>query len=55
MTRLVAGDIVNGKATYNEIKTPKLRECKECGRVFDLLSTEDASEWAYGHACKETK
>ena len=27
--------------------------CVECGRVFDLLNTEDAGEWFYGHDCEE--
>jgi hypothetical protein len=25
--------------------------CPECGRVFDLLDEDDASEWAAGHDC----
>jgi hypothetical protein len=28
-------------------------ECVECGRVFDLLKEEQASEWYYGHDCEE--
>jgi hypothetical protein len=27
-------------------------KCVECNRVFDLLSEEEASEWAYGHDCE---
>ena len=27
-------------------------KCGECGRIFDLLSDEEASEWAYGHDCE---
>lgn len=30
------------------------RKCPECGRIFDLTSTEDADEWAYGHDCEES-
>jgi len=26
--------------------------CVECGRVFDLLDEEDASEWYEGHDCE---
>ncbi len=26
--------------------------CGECGRVFDLLDTVQASEWYYGHDCE---
>lgn len=29
-------------------------KCVECGRVFDLLDEEEASEWDYGHDCEET-
>ncbi len=28
------------------------RQCPECDRVFDLLDSDDASEWAYGHDCE---
>ncbi len=27
-------------------------KCGECGRVFDLLDEDDASEWAFGHDCE---
>ena len=27
-------------------------KCPECGRVFDLLIEEQASEWYYGHDCE---
>lgn len=27
-------------------------KCVECDRVFDLLNTIDAAEWAYGHDCE---
>ena len=26
--------------------------CIECSRVFDLLDTNDAEEWFYGHDCE---
>ncbi len=27
-------------------------KCVECGRVFDLLDTDDSNEWFYGgHDC----
>jgi len=28
-------------------------KCIECSRVFDLLDTNDANEWAYGHDCED--
>lgn len=28
-------------------------KCQECGRVFDLLDEEEASEFYYGHDCEE--
>jgi hypothetical protein len=28
--------------------------CSECGRVFDLLDNDDASEWYFGHDCEDT-
>ena len=28
-------------------------KCPECGRVFDLLDEDDASEWYYGHDCED--
>jgi hypothetical protein len=27
-------------------------KCVECDRVFDLMNTDDASEWYYGHDCE---
>jgi len=27
-------------------------KCEECNRIFDLLDTEDAEEWFYGHDCE---
>lgn len=27
-------------------------KCVECSRVFDLLDSNDANEWAYGHDCE---
>ena len=26
--------------------------CPECGRTFDLLDTDAAQEWYYGHDCE---
>lgn len=26
--------------------------CRECGRVFDLTSEDDAAEFHYGHDCE---
>lgn len=31
-----------------------LAKCAECGRVFDLLDEEQASEFYFGHDCEET-
>lgn len=31
----------------------RLRQCPECGRVFDLMDETDAEEWAYGHDCED--
>jgi len=28
------------------------RVCVECGRNFDLMDEDDASEWHYGHDCE---
>ena len=27
-------------------------KCVECGRVFDLLDREQATEWEMGHDCE---
>ena len=27
-------------------------KCEECGRVFDLMNEEEASEFYYGHDCE---
>ena len=27
-------------------------KCEECGRVFDLMDEDDASEFYYGHDCE---
>ena len=27
-------------------------KCVECERVFDLMNTDDAAEWYYGHDCE---
>ena len=35
------------------ITIPTKAKCYECGRVFDLLSENDAQEWYYGHDCEE--
>lgn len=31
---------------------PYKTKCAECGRVFDLLDSEQASEWFGGHDCE---
>jgi len=31
-----------------------LARCAECGRVFDLLDEEQASEFYFGHDCEAT-
>ena len=31
-----------------------IKQCTECGRVFDVLNSTDAEEWEYGHDCEET-
>ena len=28
-------------------------KCPECGRVFNLLDEDDATEFHYGHDCEE--
>lgn len=30
-----------------------IAKCDECGRVFDLTSEDQASEYYYGHDCEE--
>jgi hypothetical protein len=30
------------------------KSCPECGRIFDLLNSEDAEEFYYGHDCDYT-
>lgn len=34
---------------------PRFAVCPECDRKFDLLDTEDADEWYYGHDCETTE
>lgn len=41
------GDAMNANAF-----TWFIRQCHDCGRVFDLLEAGDADEWAYGHDCE---
>ena len=36
--------------TSNDAMT--IRTCTECHRRFDMLSTDDAAEWVYGHDCE---
>lgn len=45
------------KPDYNDpmdIFDPRnfIRECIECGRMFDMLDNVDAEEWHYGHDCE---
>ncbi len=35
---------------WTEVRTKA--KCVECGRVFDLLDEEEASEFHYGHDCE---
>lgn len=35
------------------MKVQSRARCVECGRVFDLLDEEEASEFYYGHDCEE--
>lgn len=35
------------------LKIATKTRCVECGRVFDLLNEDDASEWYYGHDCED--
>lgn len=30
-----------------------MARCGECGRQFNLLNTDEANEWFYGHDCEE--
>lgn len=30
-----------------------IAKCVECGRVFDLIDEDQASEYYYGHDCEE--
>lgn len=30
-------------------------KCEECGRVFDLLDEDEASEFYHGHDCEESE
>lgn len=34
------------------MKLDTMTTCQECKRVFDLMDTEQASEWYYGHDCE---
>ena len=40
--------------TFNQMMStrPLEAECDECGRVFDLLDEDEASEYYYGHDCE---
>ena len=33
------------------IHAPRV-QCAECGRVFNLMSDDDAAEWSTGHDCE---
>lgn len=35
------------------MRFPAMAKCSECGRIFDLLDVNDASDWYYGHDCEE--
>ena len=34
------------------MKITKNTKCVECGRVFNLMNTEDSHEYFYGHDCE---
>jgi hypothetical protein len=34
------------------MKVQTKAKCVECLRVFDLMNSEDAEEWYYGHDCE---
>jgi len=34
------------------MKLQSKAKCPECGRVFNLMDEEDASEFYYGHDCE---
>jgi ssDNA-binding Zn-finger/Zn-ribbon topoisomerase 1 len=37
----------------NAIRSGTKAQCEECGRVFDLMNEEEASEFYNGHDCEE--
>ena len=41
------------KTGNQKMKLSTKAKCVECSRVFDLLDTNDANEWAYGHDCED--
>lgn len=32
-----------------------MKQCRECGRLFDMSREDDAEEWTYGHDCCEAE
>jgi hypothetical protein len=43
----------NNNRQGQPMKVQTKTKCEECGRVFDLMDEEDASEFYYGHDCEE--
>ena len=39
-------------AVLNDGRPLENPTCVECGRRFDLMDEDDASEWFYGHDCE---
>ncbi len=35
-----------------DVRKQRQPVCVECARVFDLMDSEDAQEWFYGHDCE---
>lgn len=40
------------ETTISGLRINFIKQCDECGRVFDLLKPTDAEEWECGHDCE---
>ena len=40
------------ETTISGLRLNFIKQCDECGRVFDLLKPTDAEEWECGHDCE---
>lgn len=40
------------ETTISGLRLNYIKQCDECGRVFDLLKPTDAEEWECGHDCE---